>query len=100
MALLVTQVAPNTATGTIVIPIAASIGQAVGMEPIYLMTAAALGAGFAATLPSGTPLMGIIYGQGDFEMQELIKLGIPFVVSSFIGIVLIVRFLLPMFFGI
>lgn len=100
MALLITQVAPNTATGTIVIPIAASIAQAVGMEPIYLMTAAALGAGFAATLPSGTPLMGIIYGQGDFEMKELIKLGIPFVIASFIGIVLLVKFLLPVFFGV
>lgn len=100
MALLVTQVAPNTATGTIMIPIAASIGQAVGMEPFYLMTAAALGSGFAATLPSGTPLMGIIYGQGDFEMKELIKIGIPFVLVSFVGIILLVQFLVPVFFGV
>ena len=100
MALLVTQVAPNTATGTIMIPIAASIGQAVGMEPFYLMTAAALGSGFAATLPSGTPLMGIIYGQGDFEMKELIKIGIPFVLVSFVGIIVIVKFLVPVFFGV
>ena len=100
MSLLVTQVAPNTATGTIMIPIAASIGQAVGMEPFYLMTAAALGSGFAATLPSGTPLMGIIYGQGDFEMKELIKIGIPFVLVSFVGIILLVQFLVPVFFGV
>ena len=100
MALLVTQVAPNTATGTIMIPIAASIGQAVGMEPFYLMTAAALGSGFAATLPSGTPLMGIIYGQGDFEMKELIKIGIPFVLVSFVGIILLVQFLVPVLFGV
>lgn len=82
------------------IPIAASIGQAVGMEPFYLMTAAALGSGFAATLPSGTPLMGIIYGQGDFEMKELIKIGIPFVLVSFVGIIVIVKFLVPVFFGV
>lgn len=100
LSILVTQVAPNTATGTIMIPLAASIAQAVGIEPFYLMTAAALGAGFAATLPSGTPLMGIIYGQGDFEMKELIKVGLTFVVVSFVMIVLTVTYLLPIVFGI
>ncbi|UUX35093.1 SLC13 family permease [Fundicoccus culcitae] len=96
--LLVTQIAPNTATGTIVIPIAASIAQTMGYDPFMLMTAAALGAGFAATVPSGTPLMGIIYGQGDFEMSELIKVGTPFVLASFVGIILVVYFWLPIVF--
>lgn len=100
LSLLVTQVAPNTATGTIMIPLAASVATAVGVEPFYLMTAAALGSGFAATLPSGTPLMGIIYGQGDFEMKELIKVGLAFVFISFIMIVLVVQFLLPIIFNI
>lgn len=99
MSILVTQIAPNTATGTIMIPIAASIGQAVNIEPFYLMTAAALGAGFAATIPSGTPLMGIIYGQGDFEMKELVKVGLAFVAVSFVMIVVCVKFLLPIVFG-
>lgn len=100
LSLLVTQVAPNTATGTIMIPLAASVAAAVGVEPFYLMTAAALGSGFAATLPSGTPLMGIIYGQGDFEMKELVKVGITFVLISFVMIVLVVQFLLPIIFKI
>lgn len=96
--LLITQVAPNTATGTIVIPIAASVAAAVGVDSFTLMTAAALGAGFAATIPSGTPLMGIIYGQGDFTMGELIKVGSLFVVASFVGIVLVVVYWLPVIF--
>ena len=96
--LLVTQLAPNTATGTIVVPMAATIGQAMGTNPFILMTAAALGAGFAATLPSGTPLMGIIYGQGDFEMKELIKVGSTFVLVSFVMIVILVQFFLPFVF--
>lgn len=98
ISLLVTQVAPNTATGTIMIPLAASVAAAAGMEPFYLMTAAALGSGFAATLPSGTPLMGIIYGQGDFEMKELIKVGLAFVIVSFVMVVLVVYFLTPLIF--
>lgn len=98
ISLLITQVAPNTATGTILIPLAHSIATAVGIDPFVLMTAAALGAGFAATIPSGTPLMGIIYSQGDFEMSELIKVGLSFVVVSFIMVTLCVQFLLPVIF--
>lgn len=100
LSLLITQFAPNTATGTIMIPLAASVASAVNVEPFYLMTAAALGAGFAATLPSGTPLMGIIYGQGDFEMKELIRVGLAFVLVSFVMIVLTVNFLIPLVLGI
>lgn len=100
LSLLITQVAPNTATGSIMIPLAASVATATGVEPFVLMTAAALGSGFAATLPSGTPLMGIIYGQGDFEMKELIKVGAAFVVISFIMTVLVVQFFLPVIFKI
>lgn len=98
LSLLVTQVAPNTATGAIMVPLASSIAVAVGADPFALMAAAALGAGFAATIPSGTPLMGIIYGQGDFEMKELIKVGSAFVVISYIMIVFCVYFLIPVFF--
>ncbi|WIV12291.1 DASS family sodium-coupled anion symporter [Proteiniborus sp. MB09-C3] len=100
LALLVTQFAPNTATGTIMIPIAASLSNAIGINPLYLMTAAALGAGFASTLPSGTPLMGIIYGTGDFKMGEMVKVGISLVFVSFIMIVLSVKFILPLFFAV
>ncbi len=98
LALLITQVAPNTATGSILIPLVHSIATAVGINPFILMTSAALGAGFAATIPSGTPLMGIIYSQGDFEMIELIKVGIAFVIVSFVMVTLSVQFLLPVIF--
>lgn len=98
LALLITQVAPNTATGTILIPLAHSVATAVGIDPFVLMSAAALGSGFAATIPSGTPLMGIIYSQGDFEMSELVKVGTAFVITSFIMIVICVQFLIPVIF--
>lgn len=100
LSLVVTQFAPNTATGTIMIPIAASLSEAIGMHPLYLMTAAALGAGFAATFPSGTPLMGILYGTGDFTMGEMVRVGISLVIVSFIMVVLCTKFALPLFFAV
>lgn len=73
--LLITQVAPNTATGTILIPLAATLAQTIGMNPVVLMVAAALSTGFATTLPHGTPVMGIMYGAGDVRVTDLLKVG-------------------------
>ena len=100
ISLLVTQFAPNTATGTIMVPIAASLAQAININPLYLMTAAALGCGFAFTFPCGTPVMGIIYGTQEYKMSELVKVGISIVLASLVMIVLVVRFLIPVFFGV
>lgn len=96
--LLVTQLAPNTATGTIMIPIACSLAQAVGMNPLVLMATAALGCGFAFTFPCGTPVMGILYGTGEFNMGELIKTGILVVLVTLVAIVFCVLVTLPIFF--
>lgn len=98
--LLMTQVAPNTATATILIPIAASIAKAMNIPPLYLMTAAALSTGYATTLPSGTPVMGIMYGTGDFKISELVKVGGLLAIVTEIFIVFIIYFLVPVFFSI
>ncbi|WIV12293.1 SLC13 family permease [Proteiniborus sp. MB09-C3] len=100
LALLVTQFAPNTATGTIMIPIAASLANAMGMHPLPLMTAVAMGTGFACTLPSGTPLMGVLYGTGEFKMSEIIKVGLVLAIVSEIMVVLSVKFIMPLIFRI
>lgn len=96
--IIVTQFAPNTATGAIIIPIAASVGQAAGIDQFTVMTAAALSVGFSSTFPSGTPLMGIIYGQGNFEMKEMVRVGIGFAIVSFLAVVINTKLFLPIIF--
>lgn len=99
LSLLVTQFAPNTASSTILLPIAASLAHSMGINPLVLMTASALACGFACTMPCGTPVMGIIYGTNDFKMSELVKLGIVIAIVSQIMIVLTTKFYLPFVFG-
>lgn len=95
LSITVTQFAPNTATGSILIPIAATLGDTLGVDPLPLMTAAALGSGFAFTFPSGTPAMGVLYGTGRFKIADLLKLGIPLVITSIVMILAAVYLWLP-----
>ena len=98
--LVMTQLAPNTASATILIPIAASLATSISVDPLYLMMAAALATGFATTLPSGTPVMGIMYGTGEFTIGELAKTGGILAIASEVLIVLFIYFLAPVMFGI
>lgn len=88
ISLFVTQFAPNTATSTVLLPITISLAEATGIEPLMLMTVAALGCGFACTVPIGTPVMGVIYGTREFSMSEVIKNGLILAIVSLIMIVI------------
>lgn len=98
--LMMTQVAPNTASATILIPLAASLATSMNIDPLYLMLAAALGTGFATTLPSGTPVMGIMYGTGEFTIMELAKTGGMLAIASEILIMIFIYLFAPIMFGI
>ncbi len=100
LAIAVTQVAPNTATTTIMLPIAASLAQAVGVNPLPVMTITALGAGFAFMLPIGTPNLGIVYASGKVSMDDMIKTGFWLTVASFIIIFIFTYLLFPVVMGI
>lgn len=97
---LMTQVAPNTASATILVPITASIATAINVNPLYLMLAAALSTGFATTLPSGTPVMGIMYGSGRFKISELVKVGGMLAIVSVVLVIIFTYTLAPLMFGI
>lgn len=98
--IVMTQVAPNTASSTILIPIAASLATSMNVDPLYLMMAAALATGFSTTLPSGTPVMGIMYGTGEFTIGELMKTGGMLAIASEILIIVFIYFFAPIMFGI
>lgn len=100
LAITMTQVAPNTATTTILVPISAALAQAVGVNPIPVMVITALGAGFAFMLPIGTPTFGVVYASGKIDMKDMIKAGTWIVIAAFILIFLFTFFLFPVIMGI
>lgn len=42
--------------------------------------------------------MGIIYGQGDFEMKEMVRVGIGFAIVLFLAVVINTILFLPIIF--
>lgn len=98
LALVMTQVAPNTATTTILVPIASSLAVAVGVDPIPVMVITALGAGFAYMLPIGTPTFGVVYASGKIEMNDMIKMGGIIVLAAFFLLIGFVYYIYPIIF--
>lgn len=95
----ITQVAPNTAVTTIFVPIAATLALALDVHPLPLMTAAALGAGFAFMLPIGTPSQAVIFATGKVSIQDMLKQGTLVTVLATLLIVASVYFIFPLAFG-
>ncbi|UCC71163.1 MAG: SLC13/DASS family transporter [Gemmatimonadota bacterium] len=82
----VTEITSNTATATLGLPVMAALGPSVGVEPLALMTAAAMGASMAFMLPVATPPNAIVFGTGYIKAAEMRRAGFWL---NLIGIVVI-----------
>lgn len=71
MAATLTEVASNTATATILLPILANMSQAVQVHPLYLMFPATVTCSFAFMLPIATPPNAIVFSTGSMETKEM-----------------------------
>ena len=71
----VTEITSNTATATLGLPVVAALGVSVGVEPLALMTAAAMGASMAFMLPVATPPNAIVFGSGYISAEEMSRAG-------------------------
>ncbi|WP_313815566.1 DASS family sodium-coupled anion symporter [Citricoccus sp.] len=75
LVLFLTEITSNTATATLLIPVFGVVASAIGMDPMPLMLAAALGANFAFMLPVATPPNAIAYGTGKISIREMVTTG-------------------------
>ena len=81
-----TELTSNTATTQIVLPLLASLAQAIKINPLLLMIPATLSASCAFMLPVATPPNAIVFGSGAVRMADMVKAGI---VMNLVGVVLI-----------
>lgn len=100
LGILMTQMAPNTASVTILLPITAALAMAIDVHPLPVMAATALGAGFAFMLPIGTPSNALIYATNTISIVDMLRKGTWLTVFALILIVLFTYYLLPLIFGI
>jgi sodium-dependent dicarboxylate transporter 2/3/5 len=83
---LLTELTSNTATTQIVLPLLASLAQAIKVNPLLLMIPATLSASCAFMLPVATPPNAIVFGSGEVKMADMVKGGIA---MNLLGVILI-----------
>lgn len=71
-----TEVASNTATISLSLPIMASLSQAIGVHPLLLLIPTTLAASCAFMLPVSTPPNAIVYGSGRVPIMKMVVAGI------------------------
>jgi sodium-dependent dicarboxylate transporter 2/3/5 len=81
-----TEVASNTATATVLVPVLAASAVAIGIHPYTLMLPAALAASCAFMLPAATAPNAIVFSSGHLRVRDMMKSG---VIVNMIGAILI-----------
>ncbi|WP_170006454.1 SLC13 family permease [Bacillus fonticola] len=100
LVLFLTEITSNTATGTMMMPIMASLALAIDVHPYTLMVAAGVAASCAFMLPVATPPNAIVFGSGYIEIQDMVKAGFWINIVSALVITVMVYFLLGAVWGI
>jgi Di- and tricarboxylate transporters len=70
------EVASNTATASILLPLIAASAGNFGIEPAPLMLAASIAASFGFMLPAGTPPNAIVFASGYITVPQMARNGI------------------------
>lgn len=76
--ILISETTSNTASATMVVPVAISVAQAAGVNPLAPALGACMGASFGFMLPVSTPPNAIVYGTGYVPITRMIKTGLLF----------------------
>lgn len=88
-----TEVTSNTATTQMILPILASLGVAMGENPLLLMIPATLSASCAFMMPVATPPNAIVFGSGRVKIGDMVKAGFFINIIGVIAISLLFYFL-------
>ena len=89
-AILMTEMASNTACANMIVPIAIAVSDAAGVNPLQPALGATLGASMAFMLPISTPPNAIVYSSGHVPITSMMKHGFALDVASFVFVVTLV----------
>lgn len=87
---LLSEIASNVATASMLMPILAALAASVGIHPFGLLISAAMAATFGFGLPIATPPNTIVYSAGFFSTREMARAGF---LLDLLAIVLLVGFI-------
>lgn len=87
----------NTASTTLLAPIALAIANGLGASPYAVLMTVAIGASCAFATPVGTPPNTLVLGPGGFKFMDYVKVGTPLIVLCYIICILIIPIVWPFF---
>src|SRR5699024_2778372 len=93
--LFLTEIPSNTATGSMMYPIMASLAIALDIHPYALMIAAAIAASCAFMLPVATPPNAVGFGSGYLRIPDMVKVGFALNIIGILLTTMAINFLLP-----
>jgi sodium-dependent dicarboxylate transporter 2/3/5 len=73
---VITETTSNTASASMVIPVAIAVAQTAGVSPLPPAIGATLGASLAFVLPVSTPPNAIMYGSGRVSILSMVRAGV------------------------
>ena len=99
LVVVLSELASNTAVAALMMPLAASLGAAVGIPPIMLIIVTGLAASTGFALPVATPPNAIAFGSGMVPVRTMAKAGLALDLVSVLLIVLLASLLVPLVLG-
>jgi sodium-dependent dicarboxylate transporter 2/3/5 len=88
-----TELTSNTATAQMILPVAASVSVAIGLNPLLLMITVTLSASMAFMLPVATPPNTVVFASGRLKVFDMVKTGFLLNLTSVIIISIVVYLL-------
>ncbi|MDQ3071429.1 MAG: anion permease, partial [Acidobacteriota bacterium] len=95
VAILISEAASNTASATIIVPIAIAVSQAAGISPLEPALGATLGASMGFMMPISTPPNAIVYSSGHVPITAMMRYGVMLDILGYVAIVTCVTLLGP-----
>ncbi len=99
LVLLLSELASNTATAAMVMPLAFALAPSVGLPPLALMLVASLAASTGFALPIATPPNAIVFGSGQVGVRDMARAGVLLDLLAIVVVVGGVLLLYPVVFG-
>ena len=95
IACTLTQFMPNTATASLLIPIAMSIATKLGVSPYGVIITCAIGSSCSFATPVATPCNTLILGPSGLHFKDYLKVGIPLCLLAWLLCILIIPLIWP-----
>lgn len=94
--IVLSEATSNTATATLIAPLAVALAQAAGVSPVAPALGATIGASFGFMLPISTGPNAMAYATGYVRVGQMIRAGVVFDILGFAIILAGLRLLLPL----